>query len=169
MEEKEQTKSNIQKADELSTVASEIYNLSDNSQLESLVDAFMLAHIKKDALRSAKLSELRDLLISQLETRITKKPDEFSNKDLLDCINILSTQEQKSKDNVLNKDSDSVNIFKTSININADNKNYDRESNERVLDAVAKILENLKQETIDKDSIIDVTPSDIPEGEKKND
>ena len=76
MIEEESGLNSLEKVDDLNETANKIYELKDTSELDNLVNAFMLAHIKKDAVRSAKFSELKDAFVDQLEKRITKKPDE---------------------------------------------------------------------------------------------
>ena len=107
------------------------------------MDLFNLNIKKKDIVRSAKLSEMQDMIVDQMSKRIESRPDEFSNADLLHYHKVVQETISKS-DNSL----DSVSVPSIQINQqlninNSETDSFDRESRQRILETVNSILENM--------------------------
>ena len=56
---------------------------TDPKELQKIVDMFNLNIKKKNILRAERISEIQDNILNQISARVVKRPDEFSNTDLL--------------------------------------------------------------------------------------
>lgn len=65
-------------------------------ELKEYVNLFHLSLAKKEASRALTQSELVDLLLDQAGERIKKRPDEMSNKDILDYLHTFQDSIDKS-------------------------------------------------------------------------
>lgn len=104
-------------------------------ELKNIINLFNINIKKKDILRASKLNDLQDKTLEQIAERIEKTPDLFSNKDLLDYYKVMQ--------DTLNKaDTSTDNLPNIQINQNIVNMTptIDRESKERVIQAVKEIL-----------------------------
>jgi len=146
---------------QLKDIADQIVNANTAEEVNDLTNAFILAHIKKDALRSATLSDLRDDLIEQLKKRVANKPDEMNNRDLIDFINIISAQEDKAKENVINpKKEPSLTIVDNSITINNNEEKISAESRKKIIEVIKYLTEGT-----DNSDIIDAEVEEINKGD----
>ena len=156
----------VQVIDELEKCTQDITSAKSLEEVKDLSDAFLLAHTKKDAMRSVALSEVKDDLLDQLKKRVENKPDEMSNRDLVEFLKIVSAENDKTKDSVLNREQQVVSVTSTTVNINnGDNAlNISNESRNKIL-ALMKLLLVNPDNIIDGDAeIIDVT-QESDEGE----
>lgn len=124
---------------------------SDNvNELKELTKMFALNQAKKNALRIVKLNNLLDLVNDQAISRIEKRPDEISNKELLDYMNVVSTQIEKSqKSMTLVEETPLVQLHQqnnsVTVNLNSDSEEkMNRDSKEKVIDAVRELLKMVK-------------------------
>jgi len=115
--------------------------LSESSveEVKNIIDLFNLNIKKKDAIRNSKLSELQDKISEQMQERIEKNADAFSNKDLLDYFKTI--QETLKNSSVSSDDLKvPVQIAQQQINVNIQEQTLDRESKNKVLAAIRSIL-----------------------------
>ena len=131
----------------------------DPDKLKNLVSLFNMNQSKKNLVRAEMFSRLMDKISVQMMERFEKKPGEFSNKDLLDYLSAIRSAIDK---NDLNLEDMSAPIIQnnTQVNINVDT--LDRNSKERVADAVKSILAKLSNSSdiIDVESLEVEQPSD---------
>lgn len=143
-------------------IINKISSAKNSDELKELTTIFNMNLVKKDMARATAESDLLDSILKEVTTRITTRPGELSNKDLLDYMtaiknNIVSTQKmiQGVNDNPLlikiNQSNQSINL-----NIDSDSLQLSRESREKVANTIKNILNNLSAD--DKDIItIDTT------------
>ena len=125
----------------------QILEENDPEELQELIDMFNLNMKKKDIIRSAKLSEVQDKIVDQMSKRIENRPDEFSNADLLNYHKVVQDTISKA-DNTL----ESVKVPSIQVNqqINLNNSetdSFDKESRQRILDAVNSVLASITDVT----------------------
>jgi len=127
-------------------IVSDIIAVENQESLKDLVNLFNLNQSKKNALRVAKLNELLDKIEDQAIERFDKSPGKMSNRDLLDYLKAVEEsidRSQKYVDTV--KDEPMIQINnQTNINVEA-GSTFDRESRERVIEAVKALLENIQE------------------------
>jgi hypothetical protein len=123
----------------------------DSDKLKDLVGLFNTIQSKKNIVRVDTYSKLLDKISDQMVERFEKKPGEFSNKDLLDYLSAVRSAMDKS-DIIPENINIPVIQNNTQVNLNIDS-GLNKESRERVADAVSSILAKLKN----NNSVIDIT------------
>lgn len=134
---------------------------TDPKELQTIVDMFNLNIKKKNMLRTTRISEIQDSIVSQIFQRVSSRPDEFSNTDL---INYFKVMQETLLKNSTETELPTIHINQNNqVNINMDNQGLDRMSRERVANAIRNILSQAKESAVpNTDSgIIDVEPEDI--------
>lgn len=121
---------------------------SDIEKTKDLTHLFNINQNKKTMIRIDKLSGLQDHLVDQFAKRIAERPDEISNKELMDGIRIVQDiieRGQKQVEGVnqtpliqFNQQNNSVNLGDTSTQLN-------KESRDRVKNAVLGLLSSLSK------------------------
>jgi alpha-L-arabinofuranosidase len=117
-------------------------------ELQRQLDLFNINQSKKNALRIIKLNNLLTKVEDQAIVRFEKRPDQVSNKELLEYMNVVSNQierAQKSVDSL--KDTPAIHITnqQNELNINVGPK-LDRDSKERVMDVISALLKQVQKE-----------------------
>ena len=120
----------------------------DLDKTRDLTHLFNINQNKKTMIRIDKLSGLQDDLVDQFVRRIAERPDEISNKELMDGIKIVQDiieRGQKQVEGVnetpfiqFNQQNNSVNIGDNGIQLN-------KESRDRVKNAVLSLLSGLNK------------------------
>lgn len=120
----------------------------DIERTKDLTHLFNINQNKKTMIRIDKLSGLQDNLVDQFVKRIAERPDQISNKELMDGLKIVQDiieRGQKQVEGVdqtpliqINQQTNSVNIGDTQTNLN-------RESREKVKNAVLSLLNGLNK------------------------
>ena len=146
------------------TIVANIINAESKDELQAQFDLFNMNQSKKNALRIIKLNTLLDKVEDQALERMTKRPDMVSNKELLDYMNVVSNQIERSQKQIDSlKDTPSITLKQqnnTEVNINV-GPQLDREGKERVIDAISSLIKQLNQTP--PDDVVDVTDSSSPE------
>ena len=135
-------------------VANDILKANDLSEIKDLTNLFNLNIQKKNIIRLLKLNGLQDTVIDKLIERVEKRPDEITNRELIEFLNTTQTAIEKSNNRIegigdtpilhLNQQNNQVNI---NINNTDDNKNtLDRDSRNNVIDAVTAILNSIQKQ-----------------------
>lgn len=133
----------------------------DPQKVKDLTNLFNMHMNKKNMIRLVKLNDLLDNVVDQSLIRFESNPNNFSNKELIDYMNVV----QKTSDASFNQLKE-IHEAPTTIQINNQtainvdcNKNdlskLSKESRKRVLDAIDSILKNSAV-----DDVIDVEVAD---------
>ena len=140
--------------DEVSkSLVDQIVDEQDPDKLKNLVSLFNVNQSKKNLVRVEMFSRLMDKISIQMMERFEKKPGEFSNKDLLDYLSAVRSAIDK---NDINIDNMPTPIIQNNTQVNISVDTLDRNSKERVADAVKSILSKLSS----YDDIVDVSDLD---------
>jgi hypothetical protein len=115
-----------------------------------------------------KLSGLQDGLVDQFVKRIAERPDEISNKELMDGLRIVQDIIERGQRQVSGVDQPmpmiQVNQQNTSINVGTEGTELNRESRERVKNAVLGLLNGLATQTpTQPQTYIEVEPEETEE------
>lgn len=122
-----------------------LVNETDPDRTKRLINLFNLNFAKKNALRLASISELIDSVIEKIGQRLQLRPDEFSNKDLIDYLNALYQSAEKSSKVVDKTDEIPAITFNQQNNVVVSPvDSLSRESKQRIAAAVAAILSQTK-------------------------
>lgn len=138
-------------------IVNQIIKAPTQKELQEQFDLFNINQSKKNALRIIKLNSLLDKVEDQAIERFEKRPDQVSNKELLDYMQVVANQidrSQKVIDTLKDKPMIKVNNQKNEVNINIGSE-LNRDSKERVMDAIQVLLKQLNksepQDVIDAD------------------
>lgn len=150
----------------------DIINAPDKETLEQQFELFNIAQSKKNAIRVSKLNKLLDMIEDQAIDRFTKRPDQVSNKELLEYMGVVSSQIERAKNDVNTdlsyKPSIQVNQTTTEVNVNLGDE-LDRASKEKVMSAISSLLQQVQTQNsaIDADTPVAATPSSYIEVESE--
>jgi hypothetical protein len=129
---------------------------SDIEKTKDLTHLFNINQNKKTMIRIDKLSGLQDHLVDQFARRIAERPDEISNKELMDGIRIVQDiieRGQKQVEGVAQTPLIQFNQQNNSVNLGDSSTQLNKESRDRVKNAVLSLLSGLSKplpnETID--------------------
>ena len=142
-------KYNLDKRDEL---IDQLMTEDDLDKSKEMINLFNINMAKKNTLRVAKVDELLDKVNDEALKRVTERPDEINDKDLLSYMTAAQTQIDKSMSAIKSiNEVPAINLTQdNSVNINISQPELSRESRERILDAVKKFMDlNNKPEVID--------------------
>lgn len=139
-------------------LAANILQEQDVEQTKQLIHLFNLHMSKKNVTRLMTLNKLLDDVYSQMAVRLEKKADEFNNSDLVTYTKVLQDSVEKSN-RLVNQIDESpvININHTdnAVNINLNSaSSLDRDSRERIMDAVKTYLERVQKETVSEKDVI---------------
>lgn len=111
-----------------------------SSDINDIINIFNLNIKKRDIVRANALSEIQDKISAQIQQRIDNRADEFSNKDLLEYFKAVQDFIDKSGSGAATSAIPTIQINQQN-NVSLPN-NLDKDSRDRVLDAVQAILKN---------------------------
>lgn len=134
--------------DESQSIAHELVETSDADSTKNLINKFNANLSKKDVLRLQKLNALYDKIIDQASTRFEKRPDEISNKELLDYMNSTQLQIEKHEKHLDSSSAQPVIQINQQNNIDINSNSLSKDEQQRVLDAVKQLLQLTKSSDI---------------------
>ena len=139
-----------------------IAKAESKEELEALYQKFNINNTKKNALRITQLNNLLDQVNEQAAERFNRRPETISNKEILDYMNAIQNQIERSQRTVDGiKDMTAIQVNNTQNNtVNIHVKDTDipylsKDSRDRITDLVASILQ--ESNTVKNEDIIDIT------------
>ena len=158
------------------TLINQIIAESDIEKTKDLTHLFNINQNKKTMIRIDKLSGLQDNLVDQFAKRIAERPDEISNKELMDGIKIVQDiieRGQKQVEGVNQTPLIQFNQQNNSVNIGDGTPQLSKDSRDRVKNAVLSLLSGLNKSVPTEEIIVEQPITDISEtdetGEDNND
>ena len=136
---------------------------SDETKTRDLTYLFNMNQNKKTMVRIDKLSGLQDGLVDQFVKRIKERPEEISNKELMDGLKIIQDIIERGQRQVSGMDQQpliQINSQDNSVNVGTTTE-LPRESRDKVKTAVLGLLGQLQQRQVPQE----VTFEDKTEGE----
>ena len=130
-------------------VVKDIVAAPNKEELEKQFQLFNMNQVKKNALRIIKLNDLLTKVEDQALERFEKRPDQVSNKELLDYMNAVSNQIEKAQNfskETLSTEVGGIKIKqeKTEVNINVAPV-LNRNEKDRVVDVISVLLNQMKK------------------------
>lgn len=129
---------------EAQKLISELTFEKDKQKMQAIEQQFNEIQRKKQLARISKLSDVQDMLTDQFYQRISQRPDEISNKEMLDGMKVvqdLMEKNQKHADTVEDIPQ-LIQINQTEVNVG---NNLNRDSRERVKNAVLGLLDSINK------------------------
>jgi len=124
-------------------IAQQILDEQDIDKVKDLTALFNLNAQKRNVMRVIKMNGLLDKVTDQVIERFEKYPANFSNDDLIKYMQVTENAIDRANKNLnLVEETPAIQLMQNNqVNINIDN-GLDRDSREKVLDAVKAILAN---------------------------
>lgn len=137
-------------SDNENKIIQDIIEAPTKEELQLQFELFNMNQSKKNALRMIKLNNLLDKVEDQVIERFDKRPDQISNRELIDYMTVVSNQidrTQRLNTDTLNNEGSKIRITnqKNEVNINL-GQELNRDEKERVVDAVTALLKQVKQQ-----------------------
>lgn len=128
-------------------------------ELDELTQMFNFNLVKKDMARASTQSDLLDLIVKEVGDRVKNRSGELTNKDLLDYMNAMQANIDKTQKAVRGVDNTQpiIKVINNTnkLNINVNDNQMTRESREHITNAVKNILAQIsaqKEDTSIKDA-----------------
>ena len=140
-----------------SQIAQDIINEDNVDTIKDLTHLFNLNQAKKNVLRVMKLNGLLDTVSDKIIERFEKYPDNFSSTDLLNYLQVTQNAVEKANKNLnLVEETPIIQINQNhQVNVNILDS-FDRDSKERVMEALKSILANSAKEPEEVDDYIEL-------------
>jgi hypothetical protein len=142
-------------------ILNQIIAAEDAEKTKDLTYLFNINQNKKTMVRIDKLSELQDKLVAQFSKRVTERPDEISNQELMQALKIVQDIIERGTKQVVGQAEQpliQINQQTNSVNVGDDAAGLNRDSRDKVKRAIMSILENVKDatatEVVDADPIV---------------
>jgi len=132
-------------AKESNELTDQIIAEKDPSKLQDLTTLFKQNQLKKNLLRTNKLNNLLELIDDEVAMRVSTRPDEIRDQDLLNYMKTTQQSIQDSFNTFEQMPVIQVNNIENSVNIN---NGLSKESREVVINKVNEILAQLKQKEV---------------------
>ena len=162
----------IVNADDLNKESLELINQliaeQDIERTKDLTHLFNINQNKKTMIRIDKLSGLQDNLVDQFVKRIAERPDQISTKELMDGLKIVQDiieRGQKQVEGVEQTPLIQINQQTNSVNIGDTQTNLNRESREKVKNAVLSLLNNLGKAPVEQPESEIVVDAEVNEND----
>ena len=143
----------LDKTKEVKKAENEVVNslvaANNKQELEKQIELFKINQSKKDALRVVKLDTMKDKVEDEVFRRIEKRPDQISNKELLDFYGAISKQLDDAKVGVVGKpDTNNITVVAPEISTAPAGDTYNinlgtdlpKESKDNVVDAIKGVI-----------------------------
>lgn len=130
---------------QVDNITNDLISEQDPDKTKRLINLFNLTLVKKNAVRLNTVNELIDSVLDKIGQRLEIRPDEFSNKDLIDYMNALYNAAEKSGKIISGADEIPAIQFNQQNNVIVSPvETLSRESRMRIADAVSAILKQYK-------------------------
>lgn len=141
-------------------IAQQILEEDDLDKIKDLTTLFNVSNQKRNVMRIMKMNELLDTVTDKVMDRFEKNPHNFTNDELLRYMQATENSIERANKNLnMVEDTPAIQLTQNNqVNINVEN-NLDRESREKVLDAVKAILAS-GIECMDAEGIINLEEDD---------
>lgn len=138
----------------------------DRQKMQAIEQQFNDIQRKKQLARVSKLSDVQDMLTDQFYRRISQKPDEISNKEMLDGMKVVQDLMEKNlkQAETIEEIPQLIQINQTEVNVG---NNLNRDSREKVKNAVIGILNSINK-TTSMPSTDDIIETEFTEKEEDN-
>ena len=147
--------------EKLSTESVELINAiiaeQDLDKTKDLTYLFNINQNKKTMVRMDKLSELQDKLVAQFSKRISERPDEISNQELMNALKIVQDILERGQKQIAGTEEKpliQINQQTNSVNVGDEAVTLSRESKQRVANVVTDLLKGLGT----NDKVVDAAP-----------
>ena len=137
-------------------ILNQIIAAEDAEKTKDLTYLFNVNQNKKTMVRIDSLSNLQDKLVGLLSKRVTERPDEMSNQEVMQALKVVQDIIERGTKQVIGQTEQpliQINQQTNSVNVGDEAACLNRDSRDKVKRAIMSILENVKDATTDTEVV----------------
>ena len=150
-------------------ILNQIIEAEDIDKTKDLTYLFNINQNKKTMVRIDSLSNLQDKLVGLLSNRVTERPDEMSNQEVMQALKVVQDIIERGTKQITGPNEQpliQINQQTNSVNVGDEAAGLNRESRDKVRRAIMSILDNVKDTTNTDTEIIEADATLVNGGEE---
>ena len=150
-------------------ILNQIIAAEDIDKTKDLTYLFNINQNKKTMVRIDSLSNLQDKLVGLLSNRVTERPDEMSNQEVMQALKVVQDIIERGTKQITGQNEQpliQINQQTNSVNVGDEAAGLNRDSRDKVRRAIMSILDNVKVATNIDAEIIEADATVVNEGEE---
>ena len=150
-------------------ILNQIIAAEDIDKTKDLTYLFNINQNKKTMVRIDSLSNLQDRLVGLLSSRVTERPDEMSNQEVMQALKVVQDIIERGTKQVTGQNEQpliQINQQTNSVNVGDEAAGLNRDSRDKVKRAIMSILDNVKDATDTNAEIIEADATVVNGGEE---
>ena len=139
-------------------ILNQIIAAEDIDKTNDLTYLFNVNQNKKTMVRIDSLSNLQDKLVGLLSSRVTERPDEMSNQEVMQALKVVQDIIERGTKQITGQNEQpliQINQQTNSVNVGDEAAGLNRDSRDKVKRAIMSILDNVKDVTDTNAEIIE--------------
>ena len=150
-------------------ILNQIIAAEDIDKTKDLTYLFNINQNKKTMVRIDSLSNLQDKLVGLLSNRVTERPDEMSNQEVMQALKVVQDIIERGTKQITGQNDQpliQINQQTNSVNVGDEAAGLNRDSRDKVKRAIMSILDNVKDATDTNAEIIEADATVVNGGEE---
>ena len=150
-------------------ILNQIIAAEDIDKTKDLTYLFNVNQNKKTMVRIDSLSNLQDKLVGLLSNRVTERPDEMSNQEVMQALKVVQDIIERGTKQITGQNEQpliQINQQTNSVNVGDEAAGLNRDSRDKVKRAIMSILDNVKDVTNTNAEIIEADATVVNGGEE---
>ena len=150
-------------------ILNQIIAAEDIDKTKDLTYLFNIIQNKKTMVRIDSLSNLQDKLVGLLSNRVTERPDEMSNQEVMQALKVVQDIIERGTKQITGQNEQpliQINQQTNSVNVGDEAAGLNRDSRDKVKRAIMSILDNVKDATDTNAEIIEADATVVNGGEE---
>ena len=151
-------------------ILNQIIAAEDIDKTKDLTYLFNINQNKKTMVRIDSLSNLQDKLVGLLSNRVTERPDEMSNQEVMQALKVVQDIIERGTKQITGQNEQpliQINQQTNSVNVGDEAAGLNRDSRDKVRRAIMSILDNVKDVTDTNAEIIEADTT-VVNGDEEN-
>ena len=150
-------------------ILNQIIAAEDINKTKDLTYLFNINQNKKTMVRIDSLSNLQDKLVGLLSSRVTERPDEMSNQEVMQALKVVQDIIERGTKQITGQNEQpliQINQQTNSVNVGDEAAGLNRDSRDKVRRAIMSILDNVKDTANTDTEIIEADATLVNGGEE---
>ena len=150
-------------------ILNQIIAAEDIDKTKDLTYLFNINQNKKTMVRIDSLSNLQDKLVGLLSNRVTERPDEMSNQEVMQALKVVQDIIERGTKQITGQNEQpliQINQQTNSVNVGDEAAGLNRDSRDKVRRAIMSILDNVKDTANTNAEIIEADATVVNGGEE---
>ena len=152
-------------------ILNQIIAAEDIDKTKDLTYLFNINQNKKTMVRIDSLSNLQDKLVGLLSNRVTERPDEMSNQEVMQALKVVQDIIERGTKQITGQNEQpliQINQQTNAVNVGDEAAGLNRDSRDKVKRAIMSILDNVKDVTDTNAKIIEADATVVNGGEEND-